>query len=421
MITRIFKLTEASAKYMGNLPKEDAVLVVKSEHKVRQLFIDALEVAMFERRDTKPAFAKIAEYFKGMVPGNVAFCEKVDAELKALRHYVDEGVVYRPAFDTIRDYVLGKCARLCAETVHAAVGGTFVDGAEVMVCTEDQGALRVDWEVSMERLRARTSAPGLYILSSGYGHNAYGYSIRLGRRGEDMMALTIAAQNGKPAEYYLIDDKILDMKALTYEEAAVFCSISEAALAPAALLPMMKAGLTIEVIDIKDPSRRTLISDSKPADDHVVTGYVVEDGFALVNVRGTGLVGRVGVSSSIFGALARGGVNIRFISQPSSEFCITVAVASEDLPAAREALSALYRDGHVSLDDAVDVIEDVCLFSVCGNGMKRVPGTSGRIYTALGDHGVNIISAAQGGDELTISFVIRAADRAAAEEALAVL
>ena len=53
--------------------------------------------------------------------------------------------------------------------------------------------------------------------------------------------------------------------------------------------------------------------------------------------------------------------------------------------------------------------------------MKNVPGTSGRIYTALGAYGVNIISAAQGGDELTISFVIRSADRAAAEEALSIL
>ena len=45
MITRIFKLTEASAKYLGNLPKEDAILVVKSEHKIRQMFIDVLEAA----------------------------------------------------------------------------------------------------------------------------------------------------------------------------------------------------------------------------------------------------------------------------------------------------------------------------------------------------------------------------------------
>ena len=111
MITRVFRLTEASAKYMGSLPKEDAILVVKSEHKVRQLFIDALELALYQRADTKQAFAAIGDYFKGMVP-NQAFREKVDAELEALRHYVDEGVVYRPAFNTIRDYVLGKCARM---------------------------------------------------------------------------------------------------------------------------------------------------------------------------------------------------------------------------------------------------------------------------------------------------------------------
>ena len=59
MIIRVFKLTEASAKYLGNLPREDAVLVVKSEHKVRQMFIDALEQAIYERADTKPAFDAI--------------------------------------------------------------------------------------------------------------------------------------------------------------------------------------------------------------------------------------------------------------------------------------------------------------------------------------------------------------------------
>ncbi|MBQ9192605.1 MAG: ACT domain-containing protein [Bacteroidales bacterium] len=420
MITRVFKLTEASAKYMDRLPVEDAILVVKSEHKVRQMFIDALETAMYGRADTKPAFGKIASYFKALVP-DPAFGEKVDAELKALRHYVDEGVVYRPSFETIRDYVLAKCARLCAATVHAVVGGTFVDGAEVMVCEEDHGAFRVDWKTSMERLQARTAQPGLYVLSSGYGHTPQGFSIRLGRRGEDLMALTIAARHGTSAEFFVLDDRILDIPALTYEEAAVFCSVADGVLAPAALLPMMKAGLPVVVRDLADPARRTVVSAVKPASEHVVTGYVVEEGFALINVRGTGLVGRVGVSSSIFGALARGGVNIRYISQPSSEFCITVAVSNEDLPAAKAALSALYGDGQVSLDDAVEIIEDVCLLSVCGNGMKNVPGTSGRIYTALGVYGVNIISAAQGGDELTISFVIKASDRQAVEEALSIL
>jgi aspartokinase/homoserine dehydrogenase 1 len=273
----------------------------------------------------------------------------------------------------------------------------------------------------MERLRSRTGEPGLYVLSSGYGHNSYGYSIRLGRRGEDLMAMTIAARAGSPVEVFVLDDKILNTPAVSYEEAAVFCSVEGGALEPAALLPMMKAGLPVVIRDLADLSRQTVVSTEKPESDHAVTGYVVEEGFSLINVRGTGLVGKVGVSSSIFGALARGGVNIRYISQPSTEFCITVAVARKDLQAALDALSALYRDGQVSIDDATEVIDDVCLLSVCGNGMKNIPGTSGCIYSALGAYGVNIISAAQGGDELTISFVIRTSDRAAAEEALSIL
>lgn len=421
MITRVFKLTGATAPYMDRLPKEDGILVVKSEHKVRQLFIDMLDRALNGRAGTSGSFAGIAAYFKGLVPDPV-FGERIDAELEALRRYVEEGVVYRPAYETIRDYVLSKCARLCAETVHAVVGGTFVDGAEVMVCGEAQGgALRVDWETSLDRLRSRVGESGLYVMSSGYGRNAFGYTIRLGRRGEDLTAMTIAARSGSPAEVFVLDDKILRTRELTYEEAAVFCSVEGGALEPAALLPMMKADLPVVIRDLADPSRITKIGSFRSDSDPAVTGYVVEEGFSLINVRGTGLVGKVGVSSSIFGALARSGVNIRFISQPSTEFCISAAVSRRDLQPALDALSALYRDGEVSIDDATDVVEDVCLLSVCGSRMKNVPGNSGRIFSALGAAGVNIISAAQGGDELTISFVIRSADRETAERALSAL
>lgn len=417
MTTRIFQLTEASAKWMDRLPKGNAVLVVKPEAKIERLFEEVLDQAIYRREDTKPAFGQIAGYFKGMV-GDAGFGEHVDAELDAIRIYLAEGVVYRPAFTTIRDYVMSKCARLCAETVHAVCGGTFVDGTDLMTCMEEGGALRVDWETSMERVRTCCSGEGLYVLSCGYGRTPAGYCMSLGRKGEDLMALTIAAQGGSPAEVYILDDEMLAIPQLTYEEAAVFCSKEDGVVAPAAFLPVMKAKVPIVVMDLRDPERRTVISDSKPASGRVVTGFVAEDGFSLINVRGTGLVGRVGVSSSIFGALAAGGINIRYISQPSSEFCITVAVAKSDLPKALDALSGLYKDPQVSMDDAIDVVEDVCLLSVCGNGMKNVPGTSGKVYTGLGAKGVNIISAAQGGDELTISFVIRSCERAAAEEAL---
>ena len=59
----------------------DAGVTEHLEDKVRQMFIDALEQAIYERADTKPAFDAIGVYFKGMLPGDAAFGAQVDAEL----------------------------------------------------------------------------------------------------------------------------------------------------------------------------------------------------------------------------------------------------------------------------------------------------------------------------------------------------
>jgi aspartokinase/homoserine dehydrogenase 1 len=47
--------------------------------------------------------------------------------------------------------------------------------------------------------------------------------------------------------------------------------------------------------------------------------------------------------------------------------------------------------------------------------MKNVPGTSGKVYGALGEAGISIVAAAQGGEELSISMAVdaSAASRAA--------
>jgi aspartate kinase len=46
--------------------------------------------------------------------------------------------------------------------------------------------------------------------------------------------------------------------------------------------------------------------------------------------------------------------------------------------------------------------------------MRHTPGIAGRVFTALGDHQVNVIAIAQGSSECSISIVVDAADTAAA-------
>lgn len=52
------------------------------------------------------------------------------------------------------------------------------------------------------------------------------------------------------------------------------------------------------------------------------------------------------------------------------------------------------------------VEKDLSIIAVVGENMRRVPGTSGKVFQALGQNGINIKAIAQGSSELNISIVI---------------
>lgn len=64
---------------------------------------------------------------------------------------------------------------------------------------------------------------------------------------------------------------------------------------------------------------------------------VVED-IALIATVGAGMAARKGTSATLFGALAKEGVNIRMIDQGSSEMNIIVGVEEKDFETAIKAI-----------------------------------------------------------------------------------
>ncbi|PJF23979.1 MAG: hypothetical protein CUN53_20165, partial [Phototrophicales bacterium] len=44
-----------------------------------------------------------------------------------------------------------------------------------------------------------------------------------------------------------------------------------------------------------------------------------------------------------------------------------------------------------------------------GSGMRGTPGVAGRVFTVMGENGINVIAIAQGASECSISFVVEAA------------
>jgi aspartokinase/homoserine dehydrogenase 1 len=133
-----------------------------------------------------------------------------------------------------------------------------------------------------------------------------------------------------------------------------------------------------------------------------------------VNVEGGGMVGLQGIAGRIFSTLASARINIIMISQASSEHSICFIVRDEQAAAATRALEReLDRELERKQIERVQVERDLEIVAVIGENMRGRPGISGRLFSALGASGVNVLAIAQGSSEMNISFVVHRGDREA--------
>lgn len=403
--------------------KEDgqSVIVVRARKELRTLFKEAIRKQIYEKTDAENQYDAIFEYFKSM-EGGEAFDNEVFKTLEGIKSYLHQGVIFCIDGKKLEDYVMTNCSRLCALYVAGKLGGEFVDGTDLMVCESEKGKIVIDWERSSERIRTKCGEKPLSVVSGGYARSGDGYTTKIGRGGADLMTTAIGSVLGaEKIEFYTTVDGILGIPEMTYEEAAHLSSSENGPIFPPAMWPAIKADIPIVIRNILNPSFAGTLVSSKPVSrpEGTFTGIVCSRDLGLITVYGSGLLGSVGISSTLFTALSEAGVNIRFISQSSAEYSISIAVRKEDEPRAISAIQGMVTSGqYLTFNDIFYLAKDVAIISVCGSAMKNVPGVSGKIYSALGDAGISIIAASQGGEEFSISLVVDSAD---ADKALEVL
>ena len=102
------------------------------------------------------------------------------------------------------------------------------------------------------------------------------------------------------------------------------------------------------------------------------------------------LLRRRGTAARIFHAVAEAGGNIRMISQSVSEAGISIAIARKELESVRAGLEgALIRPRFVR---SIHVEEDVAIVALIGEAMRGTPGVSSRVFRAVADAGINVVS-----------------------------
>lgn len=332
------------------------------------------------------------------------------------------------------DFVMSFGERLSAYIISQAlisgdVACEFLD-ARAIIRTDNQfGHARVDFMTTNKLIADHfKSHPALQVATGFIASSSQNETTTLGRSGSDYTAAILAgALQATSLEIWTDVDgmmtadprkvkKAFTVPEMTYQEAMELSHFGAKVVFPATMQPAMLNQIPIWVKNTFNPSfPGTKISAAGNGKDLLIKGISSMGNVSLLSVEGTGLQGVVGVSMRLFTALARERVNVVLISQASSEHSICFAVERKDEELARWAIEKEFHheiSGHEM--GSVQVECDLAIVAIVGQNMKHNPGTSGRMFQALGRSGINVFAIAQGSSELNISAVIHQQDVAKA-------
>ncbi|MDE2853611.1 MAG: aspartate kinase [Chloroflexota bacterium] len=280
------------------------------------------------------------------------------------------------------------------------------------------------WEETESRITGgllpETKAGITPVITGFIGATPDGTLTTLGRGGSDFSAAIFAACLGSDeliiwtdVDGVMTTDPRLDERArvlpyVSYQEIGELAFYGAKVLHPKTVQPIISRDIPLRVRNTFNPSEAGTLVGSRPQTSETVIKAVtgIRD-VSMLTVGGPGMLGVPGIAGRTFLATASAGANILMISQASSEqsFCFTVVD-----PLAHQVKTAVERELQREIlhkdIDSVDVLSEIVIITVVGSGMRGTPGVAGRVFSLLGEHGINVLAIAQGSSECSISFIV---------------
>jgi aspartokinase/homoserine dehydrogenase 1 len=300
-----------------------------------------------------------------------------------------------------------------------------VNDPGILLRRNAHGSFQLDHQASYEAIAGNLGQEkGIKIVAGGIARTEQGALSALQPDGGDLTATLIAAVlkaeliemwtaigGVMSADPNYVEESFV-IPQLSYQEAMELSYFGARMIHSQSLVPAMEAGVPIEIRTLDrpdDPGTRICADPLRKST--AIAGIASIEPVALVNIEGGGMVGVPGIAARIFATLAAAAVNIIMISQASSEHSICVVFRQQEadraLAALREELAPEIRAKQIQ---NFDLRKDLAILAAIGENMRGTPGISGKLFSALGAAGINILAIAQGSSETNISFIIQKAE-----------
>lgn len=371
----------------------------------------------------------VAELFPNGVPSRLA--SEIDSALRELTD-ICEGVrlvgeLSARTLDRILSFGELVSSRILSEFLASeGVNNRWADSREMIVTDSNFGAAAVDFAKTNERAKQFfiTEKSDLYILPGFIACDEKGATTTLGRGGSDYTAAIIAAAveadileiwtdvSGMMTADPRFVRGVRQISHITYREAMELSHFGAKVVYPPTIHPVMAKGIPVLVKNTFAPEEHgTLIESETDAGREIIRGITSIDKIAVINLEGSGMVGIPGFSKRLFDVLSRAQINVILITQSSSEHSISVAIEDRFGEMAKVVVDREFEhEIAVGKIEPLRVEVGLSILALVGDNMKQHTGVSGRMFSALGQNGVNIHAIAQGSSERNISTIVSHAD-----------
>lgn len=374
---------------------------VKDEPKITDLLYLCHEMASMQTDFTAP-FETIRRRFLE-IESELGLSTGLADELDQFRVQLSQGVT--------RDYAASRGECYNGRLMAALLDAEFVD-PERHVLINSNGSVDPS---TYERLSAAMADPGRrYVMPGFYGSDHQGRLKTFSRGGSDISG-AIAARAASAIMYenwtdvsglLMADPRIVKhpspMIEVTYREIRELSYMGAAVFHDEAILPVREVGIPICIKNTNEPDApgTTIVTKLSPEVEKgtEIAGIAGKKGFSMVCLEKSLMNKEVGFAYRLLGVFERRGISVEHC--PSSIDGINVIV--DALQLGEQTDSVIDEIRRVLQPDRVDVVPDLALIAIVGEGMASSVGIAAKVFRALSEADVNIRVINQGASELNI-------------------
>ncbi len=417
--------------------EEQTVVVVSALGGVTNLLIKASDLALMNASGYEEIVDQIEkrhfEAIEGLLNHDNQTISKAEVakQLNKLKEILNGVALLNDLSDKTSARIVGLGEMLSSFIIHQAMlqqnmKAKLIDSRELIITGDDYLNAQVKFTKTLGNIQQGLSDADarVFLLPGFVASNEKNETTTLGRGGSDYTAAIVAnAVSASVLEIwtdvsgmYTANPKLVKqaypIEKISYQEAMELSHFGAKVLYPPTIQPALDRRIPILIKNtLAAEDKGTLITEKSLVSGSIVKGISHIEDIALLTLEGNGMVGVPGISKRLFGALAENNINVKFITQASSEHSICIAINTKESLLAKEAVDKEFEFEILQHKVNPLIIEaDLAIIALVGDNMKSHQGISGKMFSELGTNNVNIRAIAQGSTEKNISAVISEKD-----------